>query len=116
MLTRRGIEENLDKFHTIIDMRSPPIVMEVQQLIRHLVALSRFLSYAGDKTFHFPATLRKKDNFEWTEECEEAFTRLKTFLETPPDFNIPSKGRAIIRLFVSIRQGSNEQCVFLREG
>lgn len=40
-------------------MRNSSNVKEVQQLTKHLVALSRALSYAGDKVFHFFATLKK---------------------------------------------------------
>jgi hypothetical protein len=44
MLTNRGIEANSDKCQAIIDMRSPMIVKEVQQLAGRIAALSRFLS------------------------------------------------------------------------
>ena len=44
MLTERGIEANLDKCATIIAMRSPTSVKEVQQLTGRMAALSRFVS------------------------------------------------------------------------
>jgi len=43
MLTQRGIEANPEKFNTIIEMRSPTSVKEVQHLIGRLTAISRFL-------------------------------------------------------------------------
>lgn len=64
-------------------MRSPTNIKEVQQLAGRLTALSRFLSYADDKTFHFFATLNKKEMFKWTNKCEEIFLNLKTFLPSP---------------------------------
>lgn len=64
ILTRRGIEANPNKFQTLIDVRSPTNVKEMQQLTGHLIALSRFLSYVGDKTFLFFVVLIKKKNFE----------------------------------------------------
>ncbi|MCI27304.1 hypothetical protein A2U01_0048502 [Trifolium medium] len=57
MLTNRGIEANPEKCQAIIDMRSPNSVKEVQQLTGRIVALSRFLSCAGEKAFHFFVTL-----------------------------------------------------------
>jgi hypothetical protein len=73
LLTRRGIEANPEKCQAIINMRSPSNIKEVQQLTGRLAALSRFLSCAGDKAFTFFASIKKKERFEWTPECEEAF-------------------------------------------
>jgi hypothetical protein len=44
LLTRSGIEANLDKCQAIIDMRNPSNINEVQQLTDILTTLSRFLS------------------------------------------------------------------------
>jgi hypothetical protein len=63
MLTNRGIEANLDKCQAIIDMRSPTSIKEVQQLTGRIAALSRFLSCAGEKAFHFFSTLKKSERF-----------------------------------------------------
>lgn len=83
MLTHQEIEANPDKFHEIINMRSPTSVKEFQQLIGRLVVLSRFVSYAGDKSIHFFATIKKSAEFKWTEECEKTFMELKQFLYMP---------------------------------
>lgn len=60
ILTRRGIEFNLEKCQAVIDMRIPTSMEEVHQLIGRLVALSRFLSCAGDIAFLYFVALRKK--------------------------------------------------------
>lgn len=80
MLTRRGIESDSYKFQAVINMRIPTNVKEVQQLTGRLTALSHFLSCMGDIAFLFFFALRKMDKFEWTPECEEAFTKIKEFL------------------------------------
>lgn len=49
-----------------------------------LTALSRFLSYAGDKSIYFFVAIKKLAEFVWTEECEKEFVELKQFLFTPP--------------------------------
>jgi len=49
MLTERGIEANPDKCATIIAMRSPTSIKEVQQLTGRMAALSRFVSTGGEK-------------------------------------------------------------------
>nr|KYP59974.1 Retrovirus-related Pol polyprotein from transposon 17.6 [Cajanus cajan] len=50
LLTHRGIEANPDKCSTIIGMRSPTTVKEVQQLAGRMASLSRFLSKGADKS------------------------------------------------------------------
>jgi hypothetical protein len=95
MLTNRGIEANPNKCQAIIDMRSPTSVKEVQQLTGRIAALSRFLSCAGEKAFHFFSTLRKSERFVWSNQCEEAFQKLKIFLTSPPILTRPEKGNTL---------------------
>jgi len=101
LLTRRVIEANPDKCQAIINMRSPSNIKEVQQLTGRLAALSRFLSCACDKAFSFFASIKKKEKFEWTTECENAFQQLKSFLSSPPILHRPSKN-AILFLYLAI--------------
>ncbi|KAK2371898.1 hypothetical protein QL285_073098 [Trifolium repens] len=92
MLTKRGIEANPEKCQAIINMRSPASVKEVQQLTGRIAALSRFLSCAGERSCHFFAALKKGERFTWTEQCEEAFGKLKEFLASPPVLARPQQG------------------------
>jgi len=59
LLTERGIEANLEKCATILAMRSPISVKEVQQLTRRMGALSRFVSVGGDKGHPYFQCLRR---------------------------------------------------------
>ncbi|CAJ2657743.1 unnamed protein product [Trifolium pratense] len=101
MLTSRGIEANPEKCRAIIEMRSPTSVKEVQTLTGRIAALSRFLSCAGEKGFHFFASLRKNERFSWTPECEEAFRQLKEFLASPPVLTRPLPGNTLY-LFLAV--------------
>ncbi|XP_045797595.1 uncharacterized protein LOC123891742 [Trifolium pratense] len=101
MLTNRGIEANPKKCQAIIDMRSPTSVKEVQTLTGRIAALSRFLSCAGEKGFHFFASLRKNERFSWTPEWEEAFRQLKEFLASPPILTRPLPGN-ILYLYLAV--------------
>ena len=67
LLTERGIEANPKKHATIVAMRSPSSVREVQQLAGRMTALSRFVSAGGDKGHPY-------------QECKKAFLRLKEYL------------------------------------
>lgn len=46
--------------------------------------MSRFISQSSKKFHHFFALLKKKNNFEWTPECQLALKDLKRYLSTPP--------------------------------
>ncbi|RDX87970.1 hypothetical protein CR513_30494, partial [Mucuna pruriens] len=58
MFTRRGIEANPEKCNTIIDMRNPKSMKEVQQLTERIAALAHFLSRID---LPFKQILRKLD-------------------------------------------------------
>ena len=51
---------------------------EVQSLIGKVATLNRFISRATDKCMPFFKVLKKA--FQWTNECEEAFAKLKEYL------------------------------------
>lgn len=101
MLTGRGIEANPDKYSAIINMRSPTTVKEVPKLTGRVAALARFLSKLGDRAFPFYWCLKKNDKFQWTDECEEVFLKLKEFLATPLILTRPDPGKTLY-LYLSI--------------
>lgn len=51
LLIERAIEANLDKCATIIEIRSPSTVKEVQKLTDRMATRSRFLSASGNKGY-----------------------------------------------------------------
>jgi len=82
MLSQRGIEANPKKVKAILEMQSPRTIKQLQQLTGRVVALNRFISRSTDKCLPFFKILKKA--FSWSEECEEAFKRLKEYLMNPP--------------------------------
>ena len=82
MVSQRGIEANLDKIRSIMEMKPPRNVKEVQSFNGKVVALNRFESKAMDKCLPFFRTLKK--SFKWTDECQQAFEELKAYLSAPP--------------------------------
>nr|XP_025636282.1 uncharacterized protein LOC112730408 [Arachis hypogaea] len=89
MLTSRGIEANPEKCKAVLNMASPKTVKEVQQLAGRIAALSRFLPAVAKRSYHFFQTFSKGRKFNWTEECENAFTELKHHLTSPPILQRP---------------------------
>jgi len=92
LLTERGIEANPEKCATIMAMRSPASVKEVQQLTGRLAALPRFVSAEGEKGHPYFQCLKRNIRFIWTKECEEAFVKLKEYLASPPVLCKPQVG------------------------
>ena len=92
LLTERGIKANPEKCAAIIAMRSPISVKEVQQLAGRMAALSRFVSAGGDKGHPYFQCLKRNIRFVWTQECEEAFLKLKEYLASPQVLCKPESG------------------------
>ena len=65
MLTHWGIEANPDKCQAILAMRSPKNIMEVQQLLGRLTAISRFIPHQAEKTRPMVQLLRKATKISW---------------------------------------------------
>jgi len=86
---------NPEKCATILNMRSPMSVKEVQQLLGRMASLSRFIPKAGKRSVSFFQCLRGNDRFIWTKECEKAFQRLKELLASPPILIKPIAGSPV---------------------
>lgn len=88
LLTKRGIEANPEKRATIVVMRSPSSVREVQQLTGRMIALSRFVSAEGDKGHP-------------SQECKKAFLILKEYLANPSVLCKPQPS-TLFRLYFAV--------------
>ena len=76
LVDEKGIEVNPDKIKAKLAMKSPKSVKEVQNLAGCVAALGRFMSDSTNKCTPFFKTL-KQTKFEWTEDAEESFNKLK---------------------------------------
>lgn len=73
LVTQWGIEANPDQIRVIQEMTIPTSQKEVQELIRKIVALSRFLSWLSDRRKPIFVVLRRKKSLRWDIECTAAF-------------------------------------------
>ena len=97
IVNSRGIEANPDKIKAVLDMQSPLNTKEIQHLTGRIAALSRFVS--NDKCRPFFQVLKKA--FHWDDQCEEVFSRLKTYLSSPPVLVSPSEGE-LLTLYLAV--------------
>jgi hypothetical protein len=63
MVSRRGIDLNLEKVSAITKMKPPESLHDVQKLMGCMAALSRFISWLGVKGLPFFKLLMKQDKF-----------------------------------------------------
>ena len=78
LVSERGIDANPEKVGTILRMKSPVRVPDVQKLTGCLAALSRFISRLGEKALPLYRLMKKSDKFEWTPEANAASDGLPT--------------------------------------
>jgi hypothetical protein len=112
MVSQRGIEANPDKVRVILEMPSPRTTKQLQQLTGRLAVLNRFVSRSSDKCLPFFKVLKKA--FSWTEECEQAFGELKTYLANPPLLSRPVEGE-ILYLYLAVSQTAVSSVLFREE-
>ncbi|XP_019157957.1 PREDICTED: uncharacterized protein LOC109154680 [Ipomoea nil] len=115
MVTRNGIEPNLEKVRTILDMEPPRSIKEVQRLNGRLAALGRFLSKSAERSLPFFQILKKSKGFEWTPDCQKAFEELKKYLLSPPLLAKPEAGETLI-LYLGVSQGAISSVLVKEEG
>ncbi|XP_070049027.1 uncharacterized protein [Nicotiana tomentosiformis] len=100
LVSNRGIEVNHVQIKAIEEI--PEILTskkEVQRLTKRIAALGRFISKSSEKSFKFFSVLKKHNQFEWTDECQQALKDLKLYLSNPPLLAKPKDGE---RLFIYI--------------
>jgi hypothetical protein len=77
IVSRDGIRPNPEKVKAVMKMKLPKCIKDIQKLTGCMAALSRFISWLGEKGLPFFKLLKAKDKFEWSEETDTAFAELK---------------------------------------
>ena len=96
MLTNKGIKANPDNCEAIMKMKSPTNLKEVQRLVGKLNVLARFLPILAERTKPIVKLLKKAETFEWNEQCERAFSQIKSMIAEPPILIKPMLAQPII--------------------
>jgi hypothetical protein len=115
LVSHRGIEASTKQIRAITKMGPPRSVKDVQKLTGCMAALNRFISRLGEKGLPFFKLLKKTDNFEWTEEANEAFKRLKAYLTSSLVLTPPKKYEDMILYIVSTSTVISTMIVVERE-
>ncbi|GKV48039.1 hypothetical protein SLEP1_g54877 [Rubroshorea leprosula] len=95
VVSKKGIEVNPDKVQAVQQMEPPKIVKDVQRLTSRIVALHRFIARSAERCLPFFKALRQPKNFQWTDECQQAFDELKQYLASAPLLSKPAEGESL---------------------
>jgi ribonuclease HI/transposase InsO family protein len=101
VVTKRGIEANPKQIRAILELPSPRNAREVQRLTGRIAALNRFISRSTDKCLPFYNLLKRRAQFDWDKDSEEAFEKLKDYLSTPPILVKPEVGETLY-LYIAV--------------
>ncbi|KAL5844861.1 hypothetical protein ACOSQ4_010819 [Xanthoceras sorbifolium] len=103
LVTKRGVEANPDQIQSIMNLRSPKSIKDVQKLTGRLATLNRFISKSSEKCKPFFYALKKSKSFDWNQTSEEAFQNIKRHLADPPLLSKPKEGETLI-LYLAISE------------
>ena len=79
-----GIEVDPRQISAIQNLQAPKNAKEVQKLTKMAAALNRFISRSLEKCRSFFQLLKKKEQFQWTSDCDKVLVNLKQYLMQPP--------------------------------
>ncbi|GLT99508.1 hypothetical protein SLE2022_169450 [Rubroshorea leprosula] len=113
VVSKKGIEVNPEKVEAVQQMEPPRTVKDVQRLTGRVAALHRFVARSTERCLPFFKALREPKNFQWTNECQQAFDELKRYLASAPLLSKPVEGECLY-LYLGVT-GEAVSSVLLRE-
>ncbi|RDY01049.1 Retrovirus-related Pol polyprotein, partial [Mucuna pruriens] len=96
VVNENGIEVDLDKVKAIREMPVPKTESEVRRFLGQVNFIARFISQLTATCNPIFKPLRKKQKMEWDTECQEAFDKIKRYLENPLVLVLATLGRPLI--------------------
>jgi hypothetical protein len=95
IVSQRGIEANPEKVAALEQMGPIRDLKGVQEVLGCLAALSRFISWLGEKGLALYRLLKKHERSSWTVEAQEALDKLKVTLTHAPILTPPQDGEPL---------------------
>ncbi|KAL0533833.1 hypothetical protein IC582_028104 [Cucumis melo] len=105
IVSEEGIKVDPDKVRAIMEMPSPKTEKEIRGFLGRLNYISRFISHLTPTCEPIFKLLRKNNPGKWNEDCEEAFNKIKQYLQSPPVLIPPAPGRPLI-LYLTVLESS----------
>jgi len=94
IVSSKGIEVDKSKIELIANLPTPKSIKDVRLFLGHAVFYKRFIKDFSVISKPLCNLITKENVFEWTEQCEKAFVKLKSLLTSasiiqPPDWSLP---------------------------
>ncbi|XP_052301368.1 LOW QUALITY PROTEIN: uncharacterized protein LOC127904008 [Populus trichocarpa] len=105
VVSDRGIEVDPDKVKVIQAMSSPKTEKEVRGFLGRINYIARFIAQLTTTCEPIFRLLRKKNPGTWNEECEEAFNKIKYYLQNPPLLVPPVSGKPLV-LYLTVTEAA----------
>src|SRR3954470_15950016 len=105
IVSQRGIEVDPDKVRAIQNMPAPKNEKEVRGFLGRLNYIARFISHLTDTCEPIFKLLRKNQDVRWDDHCQEAFEKIKQYLQEPPILMPPVPGRPLL-MYLTVLEGS----------
>ncbi|XP_077224177.1 uncharacterized protein LOC143857604 [Tasmannia lanceolata] len=105
LVSQRGIEVDPQKIKAIQEMAPPRTEKEIRGFLGRIQFLSRFVAHLTSTCEPIFKLLKKNASKEWTEECQEAFNKIKQCLSEPPVLAPVISGQPLL-LYLSITDTS----------
>ena len=103
VISNKGIEVDPDKVKAIQAMTAPKTEKEVRGFLGRLNYIARFISQLTATCEPIFRLLRKKNPGTWDKDCQEAFDKIKQYLQNPPLLVPPVPGRPLI-LYLTVTE------------
>ncbi|XP_070008251.1 uncharacterized protein [Nicotiana sylvestris] len=105
MVSRCGIELDPPTIKAIQELPPPKNKIEVMSLLGRLNYISRFIAQLMTTCEPIFKLLKKNVAVQWTDECQEAFDKIKRYLSNPPVL-VPSEPERPLILYLTILDNS----------
>ncbi|RDX70659.1 Tf2-6, partial [Mucuna pruriens] len=96
IVNEKGIQVDSDKIKAIWNMPTPKTETDVQGFLGRVNYIARFISQLTATCSPIFKLLQKNQKMERNEECQEAFEKVKQYLETPPILVLAVLGKPLI--------------------
>lgn len=113
LVTNQGIEANPKKIRAILDMKHPLTKKKFNNWA--YCCIKPFISRPAERCLPFFMTLWQTKNFQWIDNCRQAFEELKEYLNCPSLLSKPEEGK-VLYLYLSSLDEAISSVLIKEEG
>ena len=95
---------NPAKIRALSQLSTPTDLEQIQKLTGCVAALSRFISYLGEKALPLYRLLRCTEHFEWTDAATAGLEAIKAILATNPILAVSNIGEPMLLYIAATHQ------------